>query len=321
MNYNAKIYIAGHTGLVGSALVRKLQEQGYTNLILRTHQELNLTDQQQVINFFSTVQPEFVFLAAAKVGGIGANNTYPADFIYENLQIQNNIIHSAFTYGVKKLLFLGSSCIYPKLCPQPIKEEYLLTGPLEKTNEPYALAKISGIKLCQSFNRQYGTNFIAVMPTNLYGPGDNFDPERAHVVPALLYRFHQAKINQADHVVVWGTGTPRRELLYVDDMAEACIFLMGIFNPTTTQNELGEIFFNVGSGTDLTIKELVDLIKQTVGFEGKIIWDTNKPDGTPVKRLDISKISMLGWRATTDFFKGLRETYEWFCDHTELWKK
>lgn len=309
---NSKVYVAGHRGLVGSAIVRRLQSEGYTNLILKTHAELNLLDQQAVADFFATEKPEYVFLAAAKVGGILANNTYPAQFIYENLQIQNNIIHNSYLNGVKKLLFLGSSCIYPRECPQPMKEEYLLTGLLEPTNEPYALAKISGIKMCQSYNRQYGTNFIAIMPTNLYGPGDNFDLNSSHVMPALIRKFHDAKVKGEKQVVAWGTGSPRREFLYVDDMADGCVFLMDNFNPTKEQNEKGDIFTNLGTGVDVTIKELTELVKKVVGFDGEIVWDASKPDGTPKKLQDMSKMHSLGWKHKVELEEGVKMAYEWY---------
>lgn len=312
METSAKIYVAGHRGLVGSALVRKLKSQGYDNLILRTHAELDLLDQSAVAKFFSQQKPEYVFLAAAKVGGILANNTYPAQFIYENLQIQNNIIHQAYLNKVKKLLFLGSACIYPKFCPQPMKEEYLLTGPLEPTNEPYAIAKIAGMKMCQSYNRQYGTNFIAAMPINLYGSNDNFDLKDSHVIPALIRKFHEAKINGQSEVVAWGTGQPRREFLHVDDMATGCLFLMNNFNPTKEQNEQGEIFMNLGTGVDLTIKELVELVKEVVGLKGNIVWDSTKPDGVPQKLLDVTKARDLGWQHEIDLEKGMKITYEWY---------
>lgn len=312
MTKKSKIYIAGHRGLVGSALIRKLQSEGYNNLIIRTHAELDLLNQAAVADFFAIIKPEYVFLAAAKVGGILANSNFPAQFIYENLQIQNNIIHHSYLNGVKKLLFLGSSCIYPKLCLQPMKEEYLLTGPLEPTNEPYALAKISGIKMCQSYNRQYGTNFIAVMPTNLYGLYDNFDLKNSHVLPALIRKFHEAKINGDKEVVAWGTGSPRREFLNVDDMADGCLFLMENFDPTKEQNEVGEVFFNLGTGEDITIKDLTQLVKEVVGFEGEIIWDTTKPDGTPQKLLDMSKMHALGWKHKIVLVDGIKQTYEWF---------
>jgi GDP-L-fucose synthase len=312
MNKNAKIYVAGHRGLVGSAIVRKLESKGFTNLITKTHEELDLLDQKAVADFFEKEKPEYVFLAAAKVGGIWANNTKPAQFIYENLQIQNNIIHQSYLNKVKKLLFLGSSCIYPRDCLQPMKEEYLLTGLIEPTNEPYGLAKISGIKMCQSYNRQYGTNFIAVMPTNLYGPNDNFDLESSHVMPALIRKVHEARQEGKDSVVVWGTGSPRREFLHVDDMVDGCLFLMENFNPTKEQNEKGDIFVNLGTGFDVTIKELVETIKKVVGFEGKIIWDTSKPDGSPQKLLDLSKMHGLGWKHKIELEDGIEMSYEWF---------
>jgi GDP-L-fucose synthase len=312
MERHSKIYVAGHQGLVGSALVRKLQSGGYNNLVLRTHAELDLLNQQAVTEFFAKEKPEYVFLAAAKVGGIMANNTYPAQYIYENLEIQNNIIHHSYLNGVKKLLFLGSSCIYPRECPQPMKEEYLLTGPLEPTNEPYALAKIAGIKMCQSYNRQYGTNFIAVMPTNLYGPNDNFDLNSSHVLPALIRKFHEGKIKGDRQVIVWGTGKPRREFLHVDDMADGCLFLMDNFNPTKGQNEKGEIFSNLGVGNDISIKELVLLIKDIVGYSGEIVWDSSKPDGTFQKLQDMTKMHSLGWKHKIELSRGITDVYEWF---------
>lgn len=307
MDKDSKIYVAGHRGLVGSALKRKLESKGYTNLIFRTHKELDLTNQQAVNEFFKQEKPEYVFLAAAKVGGILANSTYPAEFIYENLMIESNIIHAAYKYGVKKLLFLGSSCIYPKLAPQPLKEEYLLTGPLEETNEAYAIAKIAGIRLCKHYNQQYGTNFISVMPTNLYGPNDNFDLETSHVMPALVRKFHEAKVNNEPEVVVWGTGTPRREFMHVDDMADACVYLMENYD----FSEVGE-FVNIGVGEDVTISELAELIKEVVGFEGKIKYDTLKPDGTPRKLMDVSRLNGLGWKAGILLKDGIKETYEWY---------
>ncbi|MDD2614843.1 MAG: GDP-L-fucose synthase [Methanosarcina sp.] len=307
MDKDSKIYVAGHRGLVGSALKRKLESKGYTNLIFRTHKELDLTNQQAVNEFFKQEKPEYVFLAAAKVGGILANSTYPADFIYENLMIESNIIHAAYKYGVKKLLFLGSSCIYPKLAPQPLKEEYLLTGPLEETNEAYAVAKIAGIRLCKHYNQQYGTNFISVMPTNLYGPNDNFDLETSHVMPALIRKFHEAKVKNAPEVVIWGTGKPFREFLHVDDMANACVYLMENFNA----DEIGE-FINIGVGKDITIGELAELIKEIVGFKGEIRRDLSKPDGTPQKLLDITKLSSLGWKAKISLKDGIEQTYEWY---------
>lgn len=312
MELNSKIYVAGHRGLVGSAIVRKLQSEGYNSLILKNHSELDLLNQKAVVDFFKKERPEYIFLAAAKVGGILANNTYPAQFIYENLQIQNNIIHNAYLNNAKKLLFLGSSCIYPKMCPQPIKEEYLLTSAFESTNEPYAIAKIAGIKMCQSYNRQYGTNFIAVMPTNLYGPGDNFDLNNSHVMPALIRKFYEAKIRGDKKVIAWGTGSPMREFLHVDDMADGCLFMMNNFNPTKEQNKKGEIFYNLGTGEDVTIKELTELIKKVTEFKEEIIWDITKPDGTPRKLLDMTKLHKMGWRHKIKLENGIRETYKWY---------
>lgn len=310
MEKNSKIYVAGHRGLVGSAIVRELQKKGYTNIIGKTHKELDLMDSMAAENFFKEEKPEYVFLAAAKVGGIYANSNYPADFIYENLQIQNNVIGNAYKYKVKKLMFLGSSCIYPKMCPQPIKEEYLLSGYLEETNEAYALAKISGLKMCEFFNKQYGTNYISVMPTNLYGPYDNFHPENSHVMPALIRRFHEAKVNNAKEVVVWGSGTPLREFLYSEDMADACIYLM--------ENYEGNDFFNIGTGKEITIRGLAELIKEVVGYEGEIIWDTTKPDGTPRKLLDVSRLENQGWRYKMELKNGIRETYKWFMENVAI---
>jgi len=304
MEKNAKIYVAGHRGLVGSAIVRNLESKGYTDIIVRTREELNLLDTKQVADFFSQEKPEYVFLAGAKVGGIKANEDYPADFIYQNLQIQNNIIHNAYKNNVKKLLFLGSSCIYPRDCTQPIKEEYLLTGPLEKTNEAYAIAKIAGIKMCQSYNKQYGTKFISVMPTNLYGPNDNFNLTSSHVLPALLRKFHDAKIHNEKEVVMWGTGSPMREFLYVDDLADACVHLM--------QNYVGDEIVNIGTGEDVAIRELAEIIKKIVGFQGEIVNDTTKPDGTPRKLLDVSKLHNLGWKHKTKLEEGIQTTYDWF---------
>lgn len=304
MDKKAKIFVAGHNGLVGSAIARKLQKEGYENLVLKDRRELDLTGQDSVETFFASENPEYVFLAAAKVGGILANKTKKADFIYENLQIQNNIIYSAWKHGVKKLLFLGSSCIYPKICPQPIKEEYLLTGPLEETNDAYAVAKIAGIKMCQSFNEQYGTNFISVMPTNLYGPNDNFDLESSHVLPALIRRFHEAKTVNASEVTVWGTGVAKREFLYVDDLADAVVFLMNTYD--------GSEIVNIGTGEDVSIKELTEKVKEVVGFEGEIVWDISKPDGTPRKLLDVSKLHVLGWKHGVFLDEGLKRTYDWF---------
>lgn len=304
MNKDSKIYIAGHRGLVGSAIKRALEKQGYENLVFRTREELDLQNLQAVDDFFKTEHPEYVFLAAAKVGGILANKTYPADFIYQNLQIQNNIIYSAHAYGVTKLLFLGSSCIYPKLAPQPIKEEYLLTGPLEQTNESYAIAKIAGLKMCQYFKKQYGSNFISCMPTNLYGPNDNFDLQNSHVLPALIRKFYDAKKENKESVVIWGSGTPKREFLYVEDLADACVFLMNHYNDLET--------INVGTGVDVTISELAQMIKQITGFSGNTVYDKSKPDGTPRKLLDVSKINKLGWNAQTSLEEGLKKTIEWY---------
>jgi len=315
MEKNSKIYVAGHHGLVGSAFIRWLSKNGYNNLITRTYEELDLIDQLKVTEFFAKEKPEYVILAAAKVGGIMANNTYPAQFIYDNLQIQNNIIHYSYINKVKKLLFLGSSCVYPKLSPQPIKEEYLLSGSLEPTNEPYAIAKITGIKMCQSYNRQYGTNFIAVMPTNLYGQNDNFGLVGSHVIPALIRKFHETKLVGANEVVAWGSGSPRREFLHVDDMVVGCIFLMNNFNPSKEQNDKGEIFFNLGTAQDNTIKELSEIIKNVVGFKGKITWDTAKPDGTPQKLLDLSKIHQLGWKHKIELTDGIKMTYQWYLNN------
>jgi GDP-L-fucose synthase len=309
MDRESKIYLAGHRGLVGSALKRKLKSEGYTNLIFRTHKELDLSNQQAVNEFFEQERPEYVFLAAAKVGGILANSIYPAEFIYENLMIESNVIHASYIYGVKKLLFLGSSCIYPKLAPQPLKEGYILTGPLEETNEAYAVAKIAGIRLCKHYNQQYGTNFISVMPTNLYGPNDNFNLETSHVMPALIRKFHEAKVNNEFEVAVWGTGKPRREFLYVDDMADACVYLMEKFD----SSEIEE-FVNIGVGKDITIGELAELIKEIVGFKGKIIKDISKPDGTPQKLLDVTKLNSLGWKASIQLKEGIERTYVWYQD-------
>lgn len=307
MDKGSKIYVAGHRGLVGSALRRRLESQGYSNLIFRTHRELDLTNQQAVNEFFENEKPEYVFLAAAKVGGILANSTYPAEFIFENLMIEANVIHASYKYCVKKLLFLGSSCIYPRMAPQPLKEEYLLTGPLEETNEAYAIAKIAGIRICKHYNQQYGTNFISVMPTNLYGTNDNFDLETSHVMPALIRKFHEAKVNNEPEVIVWGTGKPLREFLHVDDMADACVYLM----ENLSTDDIGE-FVNIGVGKDITIGDLAELIKEIIGFEGKIKYDTSKPDGTPQKRLDITKLNSLGWKAKVSFRNGIEQTYEWY---------
>ena len=304
MKPDRKVYVAGHRGLVGSAIVSRLQAGGYSDIIRRTHAELDLTDQRAVNEFFENEKPQFVFIAAAKVGGIYANNTYRADFLYQNLMIESNLIHASYRHGVKKLLFLGSSCIYPKLAPQPMKEEHLLTGLLEPTNEPYAIAKIAGIKMCDAFNRQYGTNFMSAMPTNLYGPGDNYDLKNSHVLPALIRRMHEAKVQGAKEVVVWGSGAPKREFLYSDDLADACVFLMERCNAA----DIGE-FINIGVGKEITIRELAELIAEIVGFRGKLVFDSSKPDGTPRKLLDVSRFQALGWQAKTSFREGIAKAY------------
>lgn len=301
MDKNDKIYIAGHRGMVGSAIHRRLRKEGFENFIFRTSDELDLREQRAVADFFAREKPAYVFLAAAKVGGILANNTYRAEFLYDNLMIQSNVIENSYRQGVKKLLFLGSSCIYPKLAPQPLKEDYLLTGLLEDTNEPYAIAKIAGIKMCDAYRRQYGCNFISVMPTNLYGPNDNYDLKNSHVLPALLRKFHEAKMNDEPEVTVWGSGTPRREFLHADDMADACVYLMKHYNE--------EGLINIGVGEDLTIKELAGMIKEITGYNGKIIFDTSKPDGTPRKLLDVSKLSALGWKASISLKQGIAGVY------------
>ena len=317
MQPHSRIYVAGHRGLVGSALVRKLRAAGFGNIITRTHAELDLTDQASVSAFFASERPEVVFLAAAKVGGIHANNTYPADFILQNLTIQTNVIDAAHRNGVERLLFLGSSCIYPRECPQPIKEEYLLTGPLESTNRPYALAKIAGIELCWAFNRQYGTRYLAVMPTNLYGPGDNYDLANSHVIPALMRKAHEAKQARAAEMVVWGTGTARREFLYSDDMADACVHLMSLADALRDRlfNQRQPPLINIGCGADQTIRELALLVKDVVGFEGELVWDGTKPDGTPRKLLDVSLLTSLGWKPRTELHEGLRRAYDDFVAH------
>lgn len=301
----ARIFVAGHRGLVGSALVRRLVAGGYTNLITRSHSELDLQKQSAVEDFFSAACPEYVFLAAAKVGGILANNTYPAEFIYQNLVIETNVIHAAWRHRVKKLLFLGSSCIYPKHAPQPMREEHLLTGLLEPTNEPYAIAKIAGIKMCGAYNRQYDTNFLSVMPTNLYGPGDNYDLQHSHVLPALIRKMHEAKMGGNGEVVIWGTGTPRREFLFSDDMADACVFLIENYDAT----DIGE-FVNIGTGEDISIRDLADLVARVVGFAGKLVFDTTKPDGAPRKLLAVRRLYELGWRAQTSLEAGIGRAYE-----------
>jgi len=306
---DSKIYVAGHRGMVGSAIHRKLQEKGFHNFVFRTSKELDLRNQQAVSDFFQTEKPEYIFLAAAKVGGIIANNTYRADFLYENLAIQNNVIHSAYETGVKKLMFLGSSCIYPKLAPQPLKEEYLLSGFLEETNEPYAIAKIAGIKLCEAYRMQYGCDFISVMPTNLYGPNDNYDLKNSHVLPAMIRKFHEAKESKNESVTLWGTGSPMREFLHADDLAEACAYLMENYSELQ--------FINVGTGIDITIKELAETVSEIVGFEGRLVWDTTKPDGTPRKLMDISKLHEQGWKHTIDLQEGISLTYQDFLKHHE----
>ena len=306
MKKDSKIYVAGHRGLVGSAIVRKLKDSGYENLVFRTYEELDLERQERVETFFDQERPEYVFLAAAKVGGIWSNSQFPAEFIYSNLVIQTNIIHSSYLYEAKKLLFLGSSCIYPKHAPQPMKEEYLLSGYLEPTNEPYAVAKIAGIRMCQSYNRQYGTRYISVMPTNLYGPGDNFDLKTSHVLPALIRKFHEAKMGGDRSVEVWGTGAPRREFLYVDDLADACLYLMNNYN--------GDNIINVGVGRDQSIRELAEMVGEVVGFKGDLRLDHTKPDGTPIKLLDVSKLTALGWQAHTPLAEGINKAYQWYLE-------
>jgi len=345
MDKNAKIYIAGHRGLVGSAIIKNLNSKGYFNIVTKTHNELDLTDQLAVQDFFKTQQPEYVFLAAAKVGGIEANNTYRGAFIYENMMIQNNVIHQSYVHGVKKLMFLGSTCIYPKECPQPMKEEYLLTNPLEYTNEPYAIAKIAGIKMCESYNLQYGTNFISVMPTNLYGPNDNFDLETSHVLPALIRKIHLAKllsdsnydlvlkdlnlksIEEAKEyllslgitkntVEIWGSGKPKREFLWSEDMADACVFIMENRDSSDTyqidDKEIRNTHINIGTGTDISIRELAETIKQTIGFKGNLVFNTEKPDGTMRKLTDVSKLNSLGWNHTVELEEGIVQIYNWY---------
>lgn len=314
MKSKEKIFVAGHRGLVGSAILRELDREGYQSLLLRSHGDLDLTDRSATLEFFERERPDHVFLAAAKVGGIVANESSPADFIRENLEIQTNVIDAAYRSGVKRLLFLGSSCIYPKLCPQPIKEEYLLTGPLEPTNRAYALAKIAGIEMCWSYNRQYGTQFLGAMPTNLYGPGDNFDPKNSHVLPALIRKAAEAVATGQKSIVVWGTGTPRRELLYSDDLAQACVFLMNLpdseFDRLTKTGIEAPPLINIGTGKDLSVRELAELVCRIVGFDGELVFDTGRPDGTPRKLLDVSRINALGWKAQTDLEDGIRRVYE-----------
>jgi len=307
MEKDAKIYVAGHRGLVGSAIMRKLKKEDYTNIVYRTSSELDLRRQEKVEEFFKAEKPEYVILAAAKVGGIQANDTYSAEFLYDNLMIESNVIEAAYQNDVKKLLFLGSSCIYPKFAEQPMKEDYLLSGKLESTNEGYAVAKITGIKLCEHYNKQYGTNFISAMPTNLYGPNDNFDLETSHVLPALIRKFHEAKIKDEDEVVIWGTGKPKREFLHVDDLADSLLYLMNNYD--------GDQFVNVGVGKDISILELAELIKDVVGFEGEIVNDLSKPDGTPRKLLDVSKLNDLGWEAQISLKEGIKDTYQWFKEN------
>ncbi len=316
MKYNSKVYIAGHKGLVGSAIKRNLEDKNYSNLIFSDIEEFDLQRQEQVENFFEKERPEYVFLAAAKVGGIGANNTFPAEFIYSNLSIEVNVVHAAYKYGVRKLLFLGSSCIYPKHAPQPMKEDSLLTSPLEPTNEAYAIAKIAGLKMCRYYNQQYGTNFISVMPTNLYGPKDNYNLETSHVLPALIRKFHEAKINNNPYVELWGTGSPKREFLYVADLAEAVVFLMERFD----YPDIGEII-NIGVGQDVTIKELAETIKEIIGYPGELKWDKSKPDGTPRKLLDISKITKLGWKPAISLKEGIKRTYRDFLTGPKVRKR
>jgi GDP-L-fucose synthase len=301
---NAKIYVAGHRGMVGSALLRRLQQASYSNILTRTHAELDLLDQAETHAFLAREKPDFIFIAAAIVGGINANNTFRADFIYRNLMVEANLIHGAWLAGVKRLCFLGSSCIYPRDCPQPIKEDYLLTGPLEPTNEPYAIAKIAGIKLCESYNRQHGTQYFSAMPTNLYGPNDNYDLAKSHVLPALIRKAHEAKQRGDSELVVWGSGTPRREFLYVDDLADACVFLM--------EQGVADSFYNIGTGTDVTIRELAETVMSVIGFSGKIVFDTAKPDGTPRKLLDVSRLGELGWKASTPLREGIALAYRDF---------
>ncbi|MFA7473896.1 MAG: GDP-L-fucose synthase [Spirosomataceae bacterium] len=312
MEKQAKIYVAGHRGMVGSAIVRRLEKAGFENIVVKTSKELDLRIQAAVFEFFEAEKPDYVFLAAAKVGGIMANNTYRAEFLLDNLQIQNNVIDAAYKNGVKKLLFLGSSCIYPKLAPQPLKEDYLLTGLLEPTNEPYAIAKIAGIKLCEAYRSQYGANFISAMPTNLYGPNDNYDLENSHVLPAMIRKFHEAKQENRPSVTLWGTGSPLREFLHVDDMADACYFLMQEYN--------GSQHVNVGVGEDLSIRELAELIQKIVGYEGELIWNTDKPDGTPRKLMDVSKIHAMGWRHKIDLESGIRATYRDFLENQKTYR-
>lgn len=309
MNKDAKIYVAGHRGLVGSAIVRRLQKDGFQNLVFRTSSELDLKEQAAVREFFAVEQPDYVILAAAKVGGILANDTYPAEFIYDNLMMEANVVDAAYRNGVEKMLALGSTCIYPKMAPQPLKEEYLLSGPLEPTNEWYAVAKIAGIKLCQAYRKQYGCDFIAAMPTNLYGPGDNFDLEKSHVLPAMIRKFHEAKLNGSASVTLWGTGAPLREFLHVDDLADACLFLMDEYS--------GADIVNIGVGHDISILDLAHIVREAVGFDGEIEFDTSKPDGTPRKLVDTTRINAMGWQASIDLEEGVKSTYQWFLDNQD----
>jgi len=315
MDYNSKIYIAGHNGMVGSAICRTLVDQGYNNLIFQTSNKLNLIHQDSVNSFFEKKQPEYVILAAAKVGGILANNTFRAEFIYNNLMIQTNIIHACHKFKVKKLLFLGSSCIYPKLCKQPIKEKYLLSGILEETNEPYAIAKIAGIKMCESYYRQYGSNFISAMPTNLYGINDNFNIETSHVLPALIRKFHEAKESKKEFVEIWGSGKPKREFLFVDDLAEACIFLLKEINAQKLYDDMNISHLNIGCGKDISINELAEIISKIVNFKGFIKYDSSKPDGTPRKLLDVAKLTNLGWESSTSLYEGINKVYDWYTNN------
>lgn len=321
MNNNSKIYVAGHSGLVGSAILKNLEQKGYTNLIYKTHNELDLLDAIKVENFFKANKPEYVILAAAKVGGIMANNTYRADFIYENLQIQNNVIHQSYKNKVKKLLFLGSTCIYPKNAPQPMSEESLLSSELEYTNEPYAISKIAGIKMCESYNLQYGTNFISVMPTNLYGPNDNFDLKTSHVLPALIRKMHEAMISNSSEVVIWGSGKPRREFLYSEDMADACVFILEHRDFKDTYNEddkeIRNTHINIGTGIDIGIKELAEMIQDIIGFKGALVFDTNKPDGTMIKLTNPSKLHSLGWEHKTSLEDGIQKLYTWYLENKD----
>ncbi|MGK4199420.1 GDP-L-fucose synthase family protein [Fusobacterium sp. HC1336] len=306
MDKKSKIYIAGHRGLVGNAILKELKYQGYENIIFKTHKELDLTNKSEVENFFKEEKPEYVFLAAAKVGGIQANKNFPVEFLYQNLEIQNNVIMASYKYKVKKLMFLGSSCIYPKFCPQPMKEEYLLTGELEVTNEAYSIAKIAGLKLCEYLRREYGADFISVMPTNIYGPNDNFDVETSHVIPSLIRRIHEAKIKNIPEVIIWGSGSTKREFMYVDDLAKAIVFVM--------KNYSKDKFINIGTGVDITINELANLIKEIIGYEGKLINDISKPDGTPQKLLEVSKLKEIGWQYKVELREGLEKTYKWYLE-------